>query len=823
MLKQKKGFTLVELLTIICVIGLILGIAIPSTNKILRNAKENKFTADSRTILSSVESYVTENNYKIPDEGIALEYLDLDLKSLNGYTGVVKYDGNNVYLDSITNNELCGAGNKSNFEVYGDLSNCRIIAEDNGECFEFANGEITKFKSSCAGNVVIPTRINGEEVKKIGDGAFVKDYDHLVVEILLFANGEQKYVYDTLESAKASSVDFGFGIPVTGTENMKKLCYRNFEDEEFDLKSIDYINTEYAYCDIQSDQMWDLYVEPHDIASIDLSKAHYLEEIGDLAFFNTPASKVTFGNLDMLSKIGNSAFFYTSLTGDLDLSKLDSLTDIGGTAFAYNKFNEIKLPPNLLNVKFASFSNNRATNIVLNDKIEKIGTGSFSVNNITSINLPATVKEFGMSAFAGNSFLNDINISDLSIDKLPYGVFQYTGLENITLPSTLKEIDAEAFSNSKLKSIEFNEGLETIGDYAFYNNMLTQINLPDSIKNLGVASFTTNKTTGNNAFIYQITDGVEDNTIINSYAGSAAAVTIPSQVLTVGDYAFSNVNLTSLNLSNVKHIGDYSFYGVFLEAKGATVNLSNVETLGHASFMWAVIKSNSLTTLTKVTEIPDHAFYANSMSTLTLPNNILSIGEEAFYYCGIRNLTLPSNVQTIKNNAFGNNYINTTFYKRENGVEDKTYLAGYGNRLGDYGIYTIPSTVNKIAPYIKLNVSTIPSSITEVPTEGFMIRNVTSFTIPGTVKKIKNYGFEFIGVDTTITLSEGVEYLDKDCINANYHRFTLNIPSTVTFIHPEAFKDQGSYVDKIRINKPENKSMYGYPWGLREDQIEWIG
>ena len=45
--KQKKGFTLVELLTIICVIGLILGIAIPSTNKILRNAKESKFIADS--------------------------------------------------------------------------------------------------------------------------------------------------------------------------------------------------------------------------------------------------------------------------------------------------------------------------------------------------------------------------------------------------------------------------------------------------------------------------------------------------------------------------------------------------------------------------------------------------------------------------------------------------------------------------------------------------------------------------------------------------------------------------------------------------------
>lgn len=195
MLKQKKGFTLVELLTIICVIGLILGIAIPSANKILRNAKESKFIADSRTILSSVESYITENNYKIPDEGIALEDLDLDLKSLNGYTGVVKYDGNNVYLDSITNNELCGAGNKTNFEVYGDLSNCRIIAEDNGEWFELA---------------------------------------------------------------KSSSVDFGYGIPVTGTENPKKLCYINFEDEEFDLKSIDYTNTDYAYCDIQSDQLNEL-------------------------------------------------------------------------------------------------------------------------------------------------------------------------------------------------------------------------------------------------------------------------------------------------------------------------------------------------------------------------------------------------------------------------------------------------------------------------------------------------------------------------------------------------------------------------------------
>lgn len=121
---KKKGFTLVELLTIIVVLGLIISIAVPVTSKILRNAEENKFITDSRTILKGIETYITENNIKIPDEGLAIETLELDFNNLNNYTGIVKEENGELILDPITNNTHCGSGNTKNFKVHSDMTEC---------------------------------------------------------------------------------------------------------------------------------------------------------------------------------------------------------------------------------------------------------------------------------------------------------------------------------------------------------------------------------------------------------------------------------------------------------------------------------------------------------------------------------------------------------------------------------------------------------------------------------------------------------------------------------------------------------------------------
>jgi prepilin-type N-terminal cleavage/methylation domain len=53
--KNKKGFTLVELMVVVVIIGILTAIAIPVYNSVTANAKEKTCLANQRTIDSSIE------------------------------------------------------------------------------------------------------------------------------------------------------------------------------------------------------------------------------------------------------------------------------------------------------------------------------------------------------------------------------------------------------------------------------------------------------------------------------------------------------------------------------------------------------------------------------------------------------------------------------------------------------------------------------------------------------------------------------------------------------------------------------------------------
>ena len=72
-MKNKKGFTLVELIAIIIVIGLIIGILTPTAIRLIANSKKNAFREGMRSIVRSAEMYMEENNLKsLPEEGLFL-------------------------------------------------------------------------------------------------------------------------------------------------------------------------------------------------------------------------------------------------------------------------------------------------------------------------------------------------------------------------------------------------------------------------------------------------------------------------------------------------------------------------------------------------------------------------------------------------------------------------------------------------------------------------------------------------------------------------------------------------------------------------------
>lgn len=799
---NKKGFTLVELLTIICIIGVIIGIAVPSVNKILKDGKKNIFINDAKTILKSTEGYLFENRINVPDEGIAFELLDLEFNTKNKYTGIVKMDeSGDLVFDSITDNSLCGSGNSKTINVSDDLSNCNIIFDDNSDCFTMnEDGALTSYDKSCSSKLVIPTRINGEPVKSISDGLFVEDYDYLVGEYYGYdENGNYYEYYDIYDSFKHKNIEPVYSYPVKDIAHLKKSCYRNVGDEIYDLKPFDYVNTEYAYCNIIG-SISPYKVDSIELESIDLSKAHYLEEIGDLAFYQNDATSIEFGHIENLRKIGNSVLENNSIEGLLDLSKLPNLTHIGSAAFNNGHIEDVILPDSLVEIGPDAFSYNSLRSVTFGEGLKKTGVAAFSWNEIAKVTLPSTITEISDESFYGNWDLVSVNLEDTEVEYIGKSAFSLCALKNITLPNTIKHIGDYAFdSMSTLESVNLPEGITYIGTMAFFQNKIKTFTLPSTLQYLGNAAFSDNQTENSIAFQYKLVDGVEDKTVLTGYSGkNRGTVNVPSTVTTIASHAFRG--------------GPYT-----------TINMSSVTKLEESAFLWAQLRN--FPNIPNISEIPEWGFYACAFNTLVIPDYIKSIGDEAFHYSGIRNLTVPSTVTHIGNGAFNNNYVNKTFYARKaDGTEDTTTIVSYANRYGQSNVYTIPSTVTTISPRVQLMVNNIPSTVTTIGEDSFNIYNPTSLTIPGSIKNIPNRSIHIYNYDiegTNVVFGEGVERIGRDVFQHVFNPLTIIIPSTITYIDPEAFVQ--CEVEKIKINKPENKNMYGYPWGAREEQIEWIG
>ena len=65
-LKNKKGFTLVELMVVVVIIGILSAIAVPLYGNVTDSARNNAALADNRVVVAAVQMFQTSNDGDLP-------------------------------------------------------------------------------------------------------------------------------------------------------------------------------------------------------------------------------------------------------------------------------------------------------------------------------------------------------------------------------------------------------------------------------------------------------------------------------------------------------------------------------------------------------------------------------------------------------------------------------------------------------------------------------------------------------------------------------------------------------------------------------------
>jgi prepilin-type N-terminal cleavage/methylation domain-containing protein len=92
-MKQRKGFTLVELLVVVAIIGILITIAVPRFMSMTGSSKKAALQANHRIIISAVTMYMAEHNGGFPTADSQLTPY-LPPSATSGLSGLAALQGN---------------------------------------------------------------------------------------------------------------------------------------------------------------------------------------------------------------------------------------------------------------------------------------------------------------------------------------------------------------------------------------------------------------------------------------------------------------------------------------------------------------------------------------------------------------------------------------------------------------------------------------------------------------------------------------------------------------------------------------------------------
>lgn len=327
-----------------------------------------------------------------------------------------------------------------------------------------------------------------------------------------------------------------------------------------------------------------------------------VEVISENAFANLESlNKITIP--DSIREIEKNAFSNTGILNNaIDNSIVLSTPNVNGhqwvLGYKGDINDDITLNETVIGIADAAFANCQSIKKINTNNVKKISNSSFYNSSITSIIVGEKTVEIGESALAWcenlenisflsneitineNAFYHDIKLSTINlpenVNKIGSLAFSFTNISNINIKNAVY-VDSQAFENcTNLQVISANEQNQ---NYSSIDGVLFQKN--SSNNNLVLVKYPQAKQAENDRY------------------------EIPANVNEIGQYAFTNTLITSINLGGVEKIGAHAFNG------------SQLRT---ASFLYVKI-------------IENNAFSFSNLSNIEFGEEIISIGEGAFANC----------------------------------------------------------------------------------------------------------------------------------------------------------------------------------------------
>ena len=192
-MNSKKGFTLMELLAVIVILGIIATIATPVVLNIINssksNANRNSVTFYGKAIDNAVKTYMASNNGKVPSGSYYSKGKMLYLKSDNTSKDIgIDYKGNDISCDTviitkdgdiyitgckIENSEdyIYNEGSKTEYFVYSGIPQPKSFAKDDWKTI-VANvqaGNTSKYKVGDTKEITLTGEVAGTYTVRIAN------------------------------------------------------------------------------------------------------------------------------------------------------------------------------------------------------------------------------------------------------------------------------------------------------------------------------------------------------------------------------------------------------------------------------------------------------------------------------------------------------------------------------------------------------------------------------------------------------------------------------------------------------------------------------